>query len=294
MRSCPACGAQYNDDLTFCLQDGSRLVDAPRISSPSGLPTEEYRADTLVQPPAATQDTVPAIAPPSTPAPKQYKFSAVEPKSRIGCMLVVGQAVAGLLIISGIGAFVVYYMMQSQNVAMNSPAPAPDVKATPVTGISGSNANVAVSDTNSFPLASPSPGQADTNKRTPSPASPRPTNTPAVDEPTPPTRTPVPQPTLTRTVPKVVSGGVLNGKATSLPQPPYPAAARAVRASGAVTVQITIDESGSVTSASAVSGHPLLRPAAVAAARGARFSPTLLSGQPVRVTGVLIYNFRLN
>ncbi len=92
-------------------------------------------------------------------------------------------------------------------------------------------------------------------------------------------------------VPKKISGGVLNGKATSLPKPPYPAAARAVRASGAVNVQVTISESGSVVSASAVSGHPLLRQAAEQAARQARFAPTTLSGQAVSVTGVIVYNF---
>lgn len=91
--------------------------------------------------------------------------------------------------------------------------------------------------------------------------------------------------------PKTVSGGVLNGKATSLPVPAYPPAAKAVRASGSVSVQVLISESGSVISANAVSGHPLLRAAAASAARGARFSPTLLSGQPVKVSGVITYNF---
>lgn len=102
---------------------------------------------------------------------------------------------------------------------------------------------------------------------------------------------PPPPPPVKKPVPKQISGGVLNGKATSLPKPPYPAAARAVRASGTVAVQVTISESGSVISASAVSGHPLLRAAAVSAARQARFSPTMLSGQPVKVTGVINYNF---
>jgi protein TonB len=91
--------------------------------------------------------------------------------------------------------------------------------------------------------------------------------------------------------PRTVSGGVLNGKATSLPKPAYPPAARAVRAGGACSVQVTISETGSVISASAASCHPLLASAAVAAARGARFSPTLLSGQAVKVTGVITYNF---
>jgi TonB family protein len=76
-----------------------------------------------------------------------------------------------------------------------------------------------------------------------------------------------------------------------LVKPPYPPAAKAVHASGAVNVQVTIDESGNVISASATSGHPLLKAAAVQAARSSKFSPTLLSGQPVKVTGVIVYNF---
>jgi protein TonB len=88
-----------------------------------------------------------------------------------------------------------------------------------------------------------------------------------------------------------ISGGVLNGKAISLPKPSYPPIARQAHASGTVVVQVTIDENGNVISAQAVSGHPLLRAVSVSAARGARFSPTKLSGQPVKVTGVITYNF---
>ena len=91
--------------------------------------------------------------------------------------------------------------------------------------------------------------------------------------------------------PKQISGGVLNVKATSLPKPAYPPAARAVNAEGAVSVQVLIDEDGNVVSANAVSGHPLLRAAAVEAARRAKFSPTLLMDQPVKVSGVITYNF---
>lgn len=90
---------------------------------------------------------------------------------------------------------------------------------------------------------------------------------------------------------KIVSGGVLNGKAITLPKPPYPAAAKAVKASGTVVVQVVIDEQGNVVTATAVSGHPLLRAAAATAARGAKFSPTKLSGTPVKVSGVITYNF---
>lgn len=92
-------------------------------------------------------------------------------------------------------------------------------------------------------------------------------------------------------LPKQISGGVLNGKALKLPRPAYPAAARAVRASGAVSVQVTVDEQGNIISASAISGHLLLRQAAEEAARDAKFSTTMIQGVPVRITGVIVYNF---
>lgn len=91
--------------------------------------------------------------------------------------------------------------------------------------------------------------------------------------------------------PNVVSGGVINGKALSLPKPEYTSFARGARASGTVTVQVTIDEQGNVTTAQAVGGHPLLHAASIEAARGAKFSPTVLCGQPVKVTGIITYQF---
>jgi TonB family protein len=88
-----------------------------------------------------------------------------------------------------------------------------------------------------------------------------------------------------------IRGGVLNGKALELPKPAYPDIARAAHASGTVVVQVLIDEDGYVIAAHAVSGHPLLQAASVAAALEARFSPTSLAGTPVKVTGVIQYNF---
>lgn len=88
-----------------------------------------------------------------------------------------------------------------------------------------------------------------------------------------------------------ISLGVINGRAINLVTPPYPAAARAIRAAGAVNVQVTIDEKGSVTTANAVSGHPLLRQAAENAARASKFNPTLLSNLPVKASGVIVYKF---
>jgi len=94
--------------------------------------------------------------------------------------------------------------------------------------------------------------------------------------------------------PKLVTGGVVNGRATYLPKPQFPAAANALHLEGKVDVQVTIDESGKVISAKAASGHPLLRPAAERAAWDAKFKPTTLTGVPVKVTGVIVYNFTRN
>jgi Ca-activated chloride channel family protein len=103
-------------------------------------------------------------------------------------------------------------------------------------------------------------------------------------------------PTVSKPTPpaaKPVSGGVLNGKAVSLPKPSYPSGAKLMRVSGVVTVEVLLDEEGKVVSAHAVDGIVSLRQAAVNAARLARFSPTILSGQPVKVVGFITYRFSL-
>jgi len=91
--------------------------------------------------------------------------------------------------------------------------------------------------------------------------------------------------------PVVQSMGVINGRATSLPLPTIPAAARVANAAGTVSVQVMIDENGNVISANAVSGNPLLRLASEVAARNARFTKTLLSGTPVQIKGIINYHF---
>ena len=91
-----------------------------------------------------------------------------------------------------------------------------------------------------------------------------------------------------------VSGGVLNGAATHLPPPMYPETAKRMRTSGVVTVEVVIDENGKVISANAANGPSTLREAAIQAALRARFSPTKLSGQPVKVFGTISYKFSLS
>jgi protein TonB len=108
----------------------------------------------------------------------------------------------------------------------------------------------------------------------------------AVDQP-PPIEKPRPKPIIR-------SSTVLNSQALSLPKPPYPVIAKQAHAQGSVNVQVLIDESGKVVSAKAVSGHPLLLRAAQDAAFLARFSPTTINGQAVKVSGLITYNFVLN
>lgn len=91
----------------------------------------------------------------------------------------------------------------------------------------------------------------------------------------------------------VRSTGVINGQAKYLPKPIYSAAAKAVKAMGNVNVQVTIDETGNVISAKAVDGHPMLKIEAEKAARNAKFNPTLLSRQPVKVSGIIVYKFSM-
>ena len=105
---------------------------------------------------------------------------------------------------------------------------------------------------------------------------------------------PPPLPPVVKPVPRIISKGVITGLALALPKPAYPEIARRAGAHGAVNVQVLIDEGGRVISAKAISGSPLLMVAAQQAAFAARFSPTKLSDQPVKVSGVITYNFMLH
>ena len=85
---------------------------------------------------------------------------------------------------------------------------------------------------------------------------------------------------------------VINGRALSLGRPEYPDEARALGLSGTVYVLATIDETGKVIKAiDMCQGLPYLSEASVKAAFKSRFTPTKLSGMPVKVTGLIQYNF---
>lgn len=92
---------------------------------------------------------------------------------------------------------------------------------------------------------------------------------------------------------KTVSEGVLQGSAIRKQRPTYPPIAKAARVSGPVQVVVTISEDGKVIDAYAAEGNPMLRQAAVDAARQWLFTPTTLSKVPVKVQGMLTFNFVL-
>jgi protein TonB len=76
-------------------------------------------------------------------------------------------------------------------------------------------------------------------------------------------------------------------------QPDYPPLARAAKVSGAVAVEVVVDEAGDVVSARAISGHPLLKDAAVDAARQWKFEILIVNGKPARFVGTVTFNFQL-
>ncbi len=238
--------------------------------------------------------------------PQPYALQSSSRSSRTG--LIIG-AVLGVLALMGtaIGGLIYLQISKTDEVALANSNNSAINKTLVSSNINSSNVNTSevfvngISNSESPSNANgklgltPSPTQAaNTNKSTPKPTKePEVTPTPKSTATPPPAPTPIetPEPDPTRRTPKVVSGGVMNGKATNLVKPPYPPAARAVRASGVVQVQVLIDENGNVISASAMSGHALLRASAESAARASKFSPTMLSGQRVKVMGVIVYNF---
>jgi protein TonB len=161
----------------------------------------------------------------------------------------------------------------------NAPAPvvkrAPDVPALPTSsGAPAVSSTLALGTPNAATLAASNNGGAPVVK----------TND---DLPPPPVKP------LIKASLRPISGGVLNGKAVEMPKPVYPETARRARMTGVVMVEVVVDLSGKVIGARAVSGPEMLRDAAERAARQAKFTPTLLSGQPVRVAGLISYNFSL-
>jgi TonB family protein len=295
MKRCPVCQRVYEDEMGFCLEDGSGLMSISDASFDAGA-TVKIPASRLTD--QALTEVLPA-GEATQPAPQfarqHYASERTVATQRKPSAL---PWILGAAIVLGLSGIAIALILTRNREPDNSQIAQNTSQSANTTPTLESDNTATVNPTeireSAPPLASDTPGKTPA-ERDSAQASPTPsrTQTPrsipttdSADEPPP----PPPKPTSTpRLAP--ISGGVLNGKAISLPKPSYPAIARAARASGTVTVQVTIDESGKVISARAVGGHPLLQQAAVQAAYGARFSPTQLSGQAVKVTGVITYNF---
>ena len=282
------------------------------MSQPTIAPTEF-----VINQPNEWSDTQNNPSPITASSPNNAVFTAPQienaPRRKSGFGLLIGIVAAGLLLIAtAIGGIFVFFQFPPKDVALtntnsniNKPNPLQTNNST--SADSNTNANISQVFTSNFsqenrtitnstekPTPKTTASVENSPKLTPSvttkPSIENGTPTPMptrISTPPPPPKTPTPQPE----VPRTVSGGVVNGKAVNLVRPSYPPAARAVRASGAVQVQVLIDENGNVISASAVSGHPLLRQSAEQAARASKFAPTQLSGQRVKVSGIIVYNF---
>jgi protein TonB len=331
MKTCPQCRAQYDDYMRFCLQDGTPLAGEVGESVTEDVTeTFDFPKDTTTQQTeAVTEEWSETNA--STETVEQTVGNQVSPtnqfaatptlvqsepqRSRNGLFLGVFLLGGLLLLGSTIGGVSWYLSSQKSTetalvsnnptniVNLNKTQENPNFEVSNAEIVDNSNqiksnsatntntmANLKISPTPTpKPTATPKPEETQTLKKSPTPEVEEVLETNTLSrnayDPLPPER-----PTPKR-VPKMISGGVVNGKAISLPKPNYPAAAKAVNAKGAVNVQVLIDEDGNVKRARAVSGHPLLRSAAENAARGAKFRPTELAGQAVKVTGVIVYNF---
>jgi TonB family protein len=296
MKICSTCNRQYEDEtISFCLDDGTRLVHQFDPTTPRSADATLHLPSSPAQPPPTVRMTEPGAAArptmisPETPPPPAMSGTTYGVERRKGGALL---WVLGALII-GVAAVAVAFIVtrnrggdanSANQLATASPAPAAS-EAAPAGPTSNAETGTAT------------PPQSQSRSATPTPVS-KPAAEPEVLAKERETRgaannaanqEPAPAEKAAPRAP--ISGGVLNGKAVNLVTPAYPAAARAVHASGSVTVQVLIDENGNVASAHAVSGHPLLQSAAVNAARASKFKPTTLSGQAVKVNGTIVYNF---
>lgn len=287
--------------------------DAPFIPPPSSsdsVPTEIMHG-TVSQGPQTPQTNAPIVTPPETAqqkhttSPQQRQQS--NPKVAAQQMFLnkgakrnwsytfVAASLFSLVIMFGIGAIglSMFYGLFSSSSSEVANANAPDKNTSDTspqpttsspTNTSSANVSPSPSATTPKPKEKPTPEKSSTPvATTTAKPTPKPTATPIPTPKPTPTVVPTPKPTTPNTKPVVLSK----------PQPDYPPKAREANVSGTVVVQVVVDESGSVISARAVSGHPLLQKSAVKAAYHARFSPATVDGKPVKARTRLQYTFRV-
>lgn len=296
MKTCPTCHQNYDNEMKFCLNDGSLLVaeTASGMTAASGIDaTLHLPGHSTEQPPnivdapqtspqQATMTLPGGPAMGSAPAVPNVgsKASGSNALLWLGAALIVG--------IAAIALAVALVITRTRRPAFESGDPVEATASPSETGSDPTKVVVVEPPPNDGP---PSASPTSVRKGVVTTENPASKGAPSAGVPSVVATDAPPPPPAPVKAPAVISGGVLNGKAIRLVQPAYPPIAKAAHASGAVRVQVLIDEAGNVVSASAVSGHPLLQGSAVSAARGSKFTPTKLSGQPVKVTGVIVYNF---
>lgn len=317
--------------LRFCINDGTPLVEEnPSFTTlPSESSAQEDDGEATIirrnppkinpapdAPPATQRIVIPTVDAPRESVRAKTQTAQIPPRKSNTAVLVVLTMLGTLAVLGALGG--VWYLLRGGGNNSN----ANNANKTIVTNVNVAPANAnfyanfnadnSLSNFNANLNANFSIN-TNANLKTPSPSrtpTPPPTRTPenvnanantganlantnALTRPTV-TPTPLPKPSVSPTPlapPQNVNVGVVNSRATSLPKPAYPQIAKQANASGQVTVQVTIDEQGNVTSARAVSGNALLRPSAEAAARQSRFNPVRVGDRAVTATGLLVYNF---
>ncbi|HEV8367579.1 MAG TPA: hypothetical protein VGQ39_06460 [Pyrinomonadaceae bacterium] len=91
--------------------------------------------------------------------------------------------------------------------------------------------------------------------------------------------------------PEMIELGILNYRATSLAQPPYPDLPVHLRKSGDVEIAVEVSETGQVLKAWGQYGNSWLYDTAVPAAERVRFKPLIINGKAAKFTGRLRYTF---
>ena len=309
--------------------EDSRPVTAHALKIPAeslvAVPREQFPQDTI----AARQESVDTSLVRVLPASFSDPRSATRKPGRIKVLAIAASVVAVLGAGGVIGRFVFDARLnkQHQELSMASPPVTPPtepaVATTPAETLQGVEPITVVVDAagkKPAPSASQAEDRAMVEKATPIPEppiveAPKPISKPTAPSPSPPrvsvnpdnhgsvantvpAGVPVeppqgPVPSAPPPRPVRVTQGVVMGGALKRVEPVYPGNAREAKQSGVVRVEVSIDERGNVTSVQALSGPPLLRSAALAAARGWRFKPSTIGGTPVKTTTVIDFNFKL-
>lgn len=153
MKSCPSCGDLFSDDLRFCLHDGTALTGAILDPNATAVLPPDISNDVTI---ASTSDAGSGEIKKNSI--RQLNFSAVEPKSRMGCVMSIGQITAVVLVVA-VGGFIVVRVLLP---AQSSP---PGVNLNDPSG-GGSNSTYANAAMNR-PKSSPTPTPSQTPKTSP-------------------------------------------------------------------------------------------------------------------------------